>query len=40
MPYISQLLGGPVADVDGSRIGTLRDLIALGAADFLGLEIQ
>jgi CBS domain-containing protein/sporulation protein YlmC with PRC-barrel domain len=28
VPYVSDLLGKPVADVDGERIGTLDDLIA------------
>ena len=28
MPYVSELLGKPVADVDGVRIGHLDDLIA------------
>ncbi len=28
MPYISQLLGRPIVDVEGSRFGILRDLIA------------
>ncbi len=28
MPYVSELLGKPVADVDGARIGHLDDLIA------------
>src|SRR5512136_108026 len=28
MPYVSELLGKPVADVDGTRIGHLDDLIA------------
>ncbi|MHB0876965.1 MAG: magnesium transporter MgtE N-terminal domain-containing protein [Anaerolineae bacterium] len=28
MPYVSDLLGKPVADVDGQRIGQIRDLIA------------
>jgi magnesium transporter len=28
MSYISQLLGRPIVDVEGSRFGTLRDLIA------------
>lgn len=29
MPYVSELLGKPVADVDGTRIGHLDDLIAI-----------
>ena len=28
MPYISELIGKPVADVDGVRIGYLRDIVA------------
>lgn len=28
MPYISELLGKPVADVDGARVGYLRDIVA------------
>jgi magnesium transporter len=28
MPYISELIGKPVADVDGVRVGYLRDIIA------------
>lgn len=28
MPYVSELIGKPVADVDGERIGHLKDLIA------------
>ncbi len=33
MPYVSELLGKPVADVDGVRIGHLDDLIALSHGD-------
>jgi CBS domain-containing protein/sporulation protein YlmC with PRC-barrel domain len=33
MPYISELLGKPVADVDGVRIGHLDDLIATPRGD-------
>ncbi len=29
MPYVSELLGKPVADVDGVRIGPLDDLFAI-----------
>jgi len=28
MPYLSTLLGKPVTDMDGSRVGRLEDLIA------------
>ena len=33
MPYVSELLGKPVADVDGTRIGHLDDLIATQRGD-------
>jgi magnesium transporter len=33
MPYVSELLGKPVADVDGVRIGHLDDLIAILRGD-------
>ncbi|NTU65112.1 MAG: magnesium transporter [Chloroflexi bacterium] len=33
MPYVSELLGKPVADVDGVRIGHLDDLIAIMRGD-------
>jgi magnesium transporter len=33
MPYVSELLGKPVADVDGVRIGHLDDLIAVMRGD-------
>ena len=33
MPYVSELLGKPVADVDGTRIGHLDDVIAIQRGD-------
>jgi magnesium transporter len=33
MPYISQLLGRPIVDVDGVKFGTLRDILAATRAD-------
>ena len=33
MPYVSELLGKPVADVDGARLGHLDDLIAVMRGD-------
>ncbi len=39
MPYISQLLGRPVVDVEGGRFGSLRDLIAAQRADRTHPEI-
>jgi magnesium transporter len=33
MPYMSELLGKPVADVDGTRIGHLDDVIAIQRGD-------
>ena len=29
MAYVSELIGKPVADVDGDRIGTLKDILAV-----------
>jgi sporulation protein YlmC with PRC-barrel domain len=28
MPYVSQLIGKPVTDLDGTRVGRIRDIIA------------
>ena len=34
MPYVSQLIGKPVTDVDGERIGTIKDILAMPLSDF------
>ncbi len=34
MPYVSDLVGKPVADVDGQRIGRLQDIVASAQSDF------
>ncbi len=39
MPYISQLLGRPVVDVEGFRIGFLREILAAARADRTHPEI-